>query len=471
LVKRLQTFAFGYRVFAAAARAASCCVLGTALSTSSRVRYKRALLFAISLAALTSLPSLPFAQSQSCLPSNYSKMTSTQPLPADFCAYSQLPFRNRLPDNPQHVDNLHTQHLGEILRYFYSLNPNSTPGNQMMGVIGKMPGAAGSGACDGSITYCHGDSGYPTWIASSSDPLVTVDCSNVRYGCSNALTNRHPAASLPAFRIPANYRPSCDGADGCDRNGQIIQPNGDTIALYGCWPNRNFLNGDVLSTPTGGPCPGGSGLNGAHYTSILTGNGVNPGNVNGGDDFTALPVKYHEVASGQINHAISMLFGCGTGTVYPGAGAGTCSDLGLPLSGIPWGSLIWLSLDHGQIDSLITQGVQPAAMRPFLYAAHDYGMYVFDGGHLGLYQPWLENPTQIVMNGAPNPWAEWFAANGGGLASDGQYKHTNGIDYKPLQSHLFVLSSCYAQNTCSDSINPLPPPRPAAPFNLRITTS
>jgi hypothetical protein len=436
------------------------------------VRYTRALLFVISLAVLTSLPSLPFAQSQSCSPSNYSKITKTQPLPVDFCAYSEAPFRNRLPDNPQNVDSVNTQHLWDILRYFYSLHPNSTDGNQVMGVIGKMPGASGSGACDGSITYCHGDSGYPTWIASSSDPLVTVDCSTVRWGCSNALTEVYPASSLPAFRIPANYRPSCDGTDWCDRNGQIIQPNGDSVLLYGCWPSRNFVGGDVLAAPSGGPCP--NGLSGAHYTSVVTENGVNPGNINGGDDFVALPVKYHEVQSGQINHAITALFGCGGGgTVYPGAGAGGCADAGLPLTGIPWGSRIWLSLTHAEIDTLITNGVEPAAMRPFLYAAHDYGIYVFDIAGpqaLGLYQPTLENPTQIVMNGATNPWVSWFTANGGSLAPDGIYKHSNTIDYKPLQSHLFVLSSCYAQHTCSDSINALPPPRPAAPFNLRVLT-
>jgi hypothetical protein len=376
-----------------------------------------------------------------CSPTNYTKITNTEPLPSDFCAYTVFPFRTRLPEDPKHIDQKNTDRLRS--RYL----PSSYPQNGSPFVaIGRMPDAAGAGACDASITYCHGSSGYPVWIASADDPVVTVDCASARYGCSKNMTGTpSKVRSIPSFRIPANYRPSSNVSD---RNGQIIQPNGDAVLIYGCWPSRDFQTGDVLKHK-GGIC---SNLAGAHYTNVVTGSGLSL-SVNGGSDFAALPARYHEVMNGQINHALLAWAGCVNGSVYPGHGARECSDG----DGIPAGAHLFLGLTHAQIDALIAQGLQPANTRPFLYALHDYGMYIFDTGGRNakrITQPLLEEPTAIVINGAPNPWETWFKANGGRLAADGSWKTMRAIDYRPLAPWMYVVSACYARGTCSDSVAP-----------------
>lgn len=428
----------------------------------------RRVVCALALAIVASYVIVVKAQ-VTCSPSNYTGLSNTAPIPLNFCPYTEIPHRNRLPPSPAHIDTTQTANLVALYDYWESHGyPNGDPDARVLGVVGKIDkdNTGGNGGdCPGvDANECNGDSGYSIWVATNSDPLVTVRCANVTYGCSNNITGNDNApdcvtspsdpSCIPAFRVPANARPSYNPELRFgDRNWQVIQPDGKSFAMYGCWPSRDFQNGDVLNANSGGPCQTLAGLQGLNYADIVTGDGINPGNINGGDDFISTIVTWREVEAGQINHAMSVLLTCGSSTVvYPGAGAGTCSDLGIGTNGIPWGSRIWLDLTHAQIDDLITAGGQPAHMRPFLYAAHDYGVFVFDGGGgKGMNQPWLENTTAIVINGATNPWANWFAAQGWGIAGDGQYKRGDGIDWFDLKNNLHVLDVCYSHGTCSDS--------------------
>jgi hypothetical protein len=179
--------------------------------------------------------------------------------------------------------------------------------------------------------------------------------------------------------------------------------------------------------------------------------GINRGNINGGDDFAALPAHYNEVMSGKINHALVVFSGCLTGSTYPGRGALPCKDG----TGIPSGSHLWLSLSHSDIDALPTS-VMPSYMRVFAYAAHDYGIYTFDtvDGKMWIGQPVLEDALAYILSGASTTsfWTDWFVTNGGHLSGDANLKLESTIDWRALASSMYVLDSCYAKGTCDDSV-------------------
>jgi hypothetical protein len=350
-------------------------------------------------------------------------------MPADFCAYSYFPFRARIPESAKSIDQTNTQ----ILQQQYA--PNSGPVSKFGGEIGTIDttGIKPSGPNTGN-------SNYPVYTSSTSDPSVSVDCGKASYGCSD--TSGNAINSIPAFHIPAFARPSNSG----DFNMEIIQPNGDTVLIYQCVPTRDWQTGDVVGDSN---CTGS--FDGAAYGSIVNSPGINPGNINGGDNFAALPVHYNEVVNGQINHALLVWSGCFTGNVYPGTSAAACKSP----PGLPDGVHIWLSLTRAQIDAQ-PASVIPPYMRVFAYAAHEYGIYSFDTGNGDKWfsQPALEDALPAILSGGMTQsyWTNWFNTNGGGLAGDDDLKLGNTIDWSALAQYLFVLDACYGKGTCSDSI-------------------
>ena len=281
-----------------------------------------------------------------------------------------------------------------------------------------------------------------------------------QYGCSDADSNSRQ--SIPSFRVPAWARPSSHFDEG-DANMEIIQPNGDTVSLYQCRPQRDWRHGDVVGDSSS-IC---GRFGGASYGNIVTSSGVNPSNVNGGNNFAALPVHYREVMQGQINHALLVWAGCFTGAVYPAKWqALSCKNP----PGIPSGAHIWLSLTRQQIDAL-PASVVPVHMRPFAYAAHEYGIYTMDTGDGKKWfgQPALEDSLPYVLSGGGTEsyWAGWFKQHGGGMSGDANLKMSgrgNIIDWSALAPYLYVLDPCYAKGTCRDSVpegamsQPEPPP-------------
>jgi hypothetical protein len=377
------------------------------------------------------------SSSSACDPSHYTAITNTRPLPSDFCAYDYLPFRAVLPVRPQSIDQTNTV----ILQQHYI--PNSVPGT-----VSPSIGQLATTGVDPSTSSIGGNSMYPLYVASASDPLVHVDCSAATYGCSDASGNK--VSSIPDFHIPAWARPSGGASTGEDHNIEIIQPNGDTALVYGCPPVRDWRTGDTIGS---GSAQCSRGLAGAAYGSIVSSPGINTGALNGGDDFAALPAHFEEVKAGRINHALVTFAGCFTGAVYPGHGAKAC----ISGTGIPSGAHMWLSLDHAQIDAL-PASVMPAYMRVFAYAAHDYGIYTFDtgDGNKWIGQPMLEDALPYILSGASRSsfWTGWFQTNGGALSGDANLKLEATIDWRPLAQYMFVLDPCYARGTCADSVPP-----------------
>lgn len=410
------------------------------------------------LVLVMSLLSATTLEAQSCSPQNYTKVTNDAPMPADFCAFAYLPWRARLPENPQQTVAAQT---AELRDHYAPGSSVDNDGLQKLVTLGKKPTGSGEG-----------NSHYPLYKASASDPLVTVSC-DTGYGCSNG--NHQQISEVPAFHIPAWARPN-QPFDGGDNLMEILQPNGDTVGIYGCSElDGDFQHGDHLQDR----CSIGA----IDYANIVTSPGVNTGNLNGGPDLSALVVHYNEVQHGQINHALLTFAGCFHGVQYPASNqALDCEDGG----GIPSGAHIWLTLTRAEIDALPAE-VVPAHMRVFAYAVHEYGMYVFDSGNK---QKWFQQPmleqAHAYLNrpGAPAEgfWNAWFMQHGsGGVGGDKNiqlYGRGKVIDWSALADHLVALDECYARGTCRDSVpegqgGTTPPPipgAPAAPRNLRVIT-
>lgn len=411
----------------------------------------RLLLLGLLLGLLLVGPSAVWATP--CSPTNYTKITNAGPLPADFCAFTYLPWRVKLPEPATKIDTVYSP----ILQQQYL--PNSGLGNGTVAINagrnimytinvdtrGKPPDV-GNGA-------------HPVYVASATDPLVHIDCTGSAYGCGN-LSNPPQALGphdIPDIHIPAYARPTYRYGNAYgDTFMTVIQPSGDYFEMYACHKNdADWVNGETLSSST-------CGLAGASYGNLVTSAGSNIGNINAGDAQIALPVHWNEVQPGQeINHALHVYAGCFLGGLgrYPGTYAGDCYASGGSGTGVPVGSHIWLDLTREQINATST-AIIPAHMRVFAYALHEHGAFMLDtgDGNKWITQFTLEDALPCFTSGncTQSFWYPWFAANGGdqwGVFSDGNLKIATPIDWSALASHVWVLDPCYVRGSCSDSVS------------------
>src|SRR5262249_24782240 len=180
---------------------------------------------------------MPSAAQVPCSPANYTHITNTAPLPSDFCAFAYLPWRSNIPANPQHIDQANTT----ILQQDYAPNSGLGAANAGINVIQTIHTVPQNDQ--------QGNGNHVTYIASASDPLVTADCAQLLYGCSDGHANG--ITSMPAFRIPPYTRPSNQFGGG-DSFMSVIQPNGDVVDTFQCLPSRDWQDGDVISNATCG---------------------------------------------------------------------------------------------------------------------------------------------------------------------------------------------------------------------------
>jgi hypothetical protein len=230
-----------------------------------------------------------------------------------------------------------------------------------------------------------GAGGFPVYRASTSDPAVTFVCdpAYTRYGCTIHNTNGTSGFSV-AGHIPANAHPTCMDYNTCgDRNLAIIQPDGTTINMYGCQPDRPFRDGDIIGGQNGTEC--NDTIGGMVYADIVDDLGMN-GAVTSGPNYEAEVVHYNEIVpeGAEINHALIVGVTCtAPGYVFPGSSdTAWCGTLAGGTQwnghGVPEGTHFYLTISHAQIDELIASGTLDATMRGFYYGLHDYGGYILD---------------------------------------------------------------------------------------------
>ncbi|MDB5042414.1 MAG: hypothetical protein JWN27_3140 [Candidatus Eremiobacteraeota bacterium] len=292
------------------------------------------------------------------------------------------------------------------------------------------------------------DFGHPWYIASSSDPLVNVSCTQY---CGGGLV---PSS----MRIPARARPGNSG----DSHITVVQPDGTEIDTFATrWPGGNWTNGSTLTAATVNTC--GNFYTGTGSTQQALASTVGDACLQGG------MIRENEAVNGPINHALFITVQCGTrGTyVYPAYQSfdNACGD-GQP--SFVNGSHLWLDLSDSQIDGLSGlpgTSSDVAWQRNVLKALHHYGGYVLDSGGGGTATAgppniFLEDSGSYTSLGATAPWQTYGAANGWSLQTGGNfgtaryYQFTD--NWNPLTSagvggwpaHLHILDPCYAKGSC-----------------------
>ena len=388
---------------------------------------------------------LPSPASNRCSPSLYSTINNALPLPVNFCAYGTLPWRNYLGPTPSSTDAANSS----IVQTY---------------AVDTAAGAEYFTTYANSRVDGTGIGGFPVYYAATSDPAVYINCSSgsVQYGCTLGSRTAGPtrtvitSSSYGPFNIPAQARPgSTNSKNSGDENLTIIQPArgrypGLAVNLYftGCNQWSNWTNSDIVGTNV---CSGS--FVGASFSNVATDNGVNPGNIDGGDDFAAIIPHYNEVVTtGVINHALELRVSCVARPPgrFPGTTAEVCNSGGLIA-----GAHIHLRRTHAQMDTIGASITNYSYLKPFYYALIDYGGFVLDtSGPSNSYKfvgpISIEDASVWLRSGGSNPWVAWFNAQGAPSYNNanGAYFYDKVNFFAPIASYLEVLAPCHDVGTC-----------------------
>src|SRR5579875_826926 len=248
-----------------------------------------------------------------------------------------------------------------------------------------------------------GDYNHAAYLASAGDHLVTVTCS------------AYCGVSQATFAIPAGAR----AAGGNDGHMAIIEPDGTEWDMY----QAGSYTGQTSFTVTG-----------LYRTSILGSGQMPGGGATSGAALVAGAIRSDELANGLIPHALFATTNCVSGNyIYPGGSQGNLCTSG---TGPPMGARLQLTLTDSQIN---TMGL-PAWEAAILHAMHDYGIYILDtsgGGSPGALYLRFESQTQYAAYNLAYPYS------------------TMGLNISafdnllPWGSDFRIVSSCYAQETCT----------------------
>jgi hypothetical protein len=277
----------------------------------------------------------------------------------------------------------------------------------------------------------HSDYSHPVYLAAATDPQVSVNCAAMQYGCYTDQSGK--VGSLPAINVPALARP----ADGSDAHFAVIQPSGTE---YDFWqttqPSGNWTNGASLTAGIG-------------VQTTIQGSGIPAtASATSGAALAAGLIRFGELASGTIPHAIFLDFPCVQGFEYPATTTGAACSGG----GVPMGALVYLTLTNAQINALPATTIA-AYLRPILYALHQYGGYAMDtyGGGSNTGAPFweYESYTQYAAMGQPYPGTAFAVANGYSTYTNPYLNYQGGpIRWSQLAPYIEVLAPCYAHGSC-----------------------
>jgi hypothetical protein len=375
--------------------------------------------------------------------SNYSQIVNGQPWPLDFRPYcynstanpnAPCPFNDKLPDSPQKLLNL----------TMYDPTTGTNIPLTSAGVIGAM-NAAG----DLNFTFTTSNA-IPEYLASSSDPVVTVTCND---WCQNGIGSKNAVK----INIPKKARGGLCPPSDCLM--AIIEPNGVEYSIYGM--SAQYSGGSTISAA------------GLAWASIVTSNGVDPngaftspypgaggGDVGNGTLYAVEDnsIRINEISNGVIPHALHTNLVCATGEVYPGNYAADCSGFGY--NGPPAGARFQLILNDAQINGTQSNSIGYTASKAaawekvILHAMHDYGV-IGDitcgsdcGGAIYLY---TEAPEQYTAYGTAWPgtnfnWTSPGSPGGGGVGSLPNPWTPGGLNWAKA---LRIVDPCYSLETCT----------------------
>jgi hypothetical protein len=286
------------------------------------------------------------------------------------------------------------------------------------------------------------DYNHPRFIASATDPVVTLKCTTY---CGAPDNGGMPATA----HVPAVARP----AGGSDSHMDVVQPDGTEITMWGVTkPTANWQSGQTLSASNIANC--GSVVSGTGW--LATG----PGPTAAGYCTNAGMVTAAELIAGQINHAIFITGQCAVGAQYPaetGASTQQCtSGVGPPLGGREW-------YDVPCSTTQASSGLEPWE-KAILCALNVYGAYLGDNVGGGQYftgtgasveseEPWYDfDGPGYTSPFAPLAAQGWQSVK---VQSYGSALGTRWIGASPwnpsgvnFAAHIHWLAPCSAQGTC-----------------------
>ncbi|MGH7661231.1 MAG: hypothetical protein ACRENA_10015 [Vulcanimicrobiaceae bacterium] len=295
---------------------------------------------------------------------------------------SPCPWNDSLPDNPQQI---YTNSATIVASMFAGSDTVALPGDWSLG----------------------GDYEHAVYVASVSDPLVTVSCT-AYCGITSA-----------TIHIPSNARAAGALAysSSLDCHMAIIEPDGSEYDLYEAC---GYTGQSAFS------------VTGLWQTSILGSGQLPGGGATSGGALAAGAIRSDELARGVIPHALFASTNCISGSyVYPGGSQGSvCSSY----TGPPIGARLQLTLTDSQITALGLPVWESAILR----AMHDYGVYILDtnGAGIGLGLQ-FESQTQYAAYGATYPYST-MSLNIAAFDSALDWAH-----------NFRIVAACYSQETCT----------------------
>ena len=286
------------------------------------------------------------------------------------------------------------------------------------------------------------DYGHPIYYASSSDPVVTINC---RTYCDHADNGGLPAT----VHIPAHARP----AGGDDSHMAVIQPDATEIDFFGVTkPSGDWGSAGNTAVTAGSAMNCGSFVTGA-------GNDPNGAVTVGGACLGAGILRANELNAGRINHALFLVVNCAapaSQNQYPvqnGAGTDVCTNYSAGHAAPPLGARLWLDYSDAQIAAMSAAPWEKAIM----YALHDYGAFIEDdvsgGGDISGFNLKTEGGDMFHAMGATDPYTQISGWNNVGTPSGSLGpRYVGGDPWQPagvdFSAHMHYVDPCVTKQAC-----------------------
>ena len=335
---------------------------------------------------------------------------------------SSSPFNRQLPANP-------------------TIAPNS--GSIIANLTANQYGFEGG---SGQFAFTSDDGRDGVYYSSPSDPVVTIHCTYY-WGPGTCSGSNRVNVDGQQIRVPAGAMPQNNGSDMhmtvVDQASQV-----EYDFEHATWSSDH----KTLNVWSGAEIPAGANL----------GTGLGGGGTAAGFSTLAGLITAPELASGTINHALSINVPCTNGSVYPAGGAYglACSQLqGNNNTGTatPLGTLFQLNMTDAQIAA----SGAPAWEKTIMTAMAHYGMYVNDTDGIDNIELEAESDVSYTSLGG-QPLMSNFIAQQGGWYYSPLNRWIMAGPAIPLD-RLRVVDPCWAEGLCTGSPNTTSDPAPAAP--------
>ena len=221
---------------------------------------------------------------------------------------------------------------------------------------------------------------FPIYLAKSSDPLVTISCSQYGGQCYGTGTKVHVPSTATHQQV-----------NGGDNHIIVVDP---TLGLE--WDGWQCANATASCSWGSLYTLGSSGIHGP---------GNHPGSegVHGGYAIALFSIQPGEIAQGHIDHALGFNTVClNNPTVYPADTAAGGTDSSCGGTGPPsYGDLLHLTWTPAQIAA----SAYSTSCKVVLTALATYGGYTYDDGNTPGIELQSTSSLAWTSNGASDPWA------------------------------------------------------------------